>query len=77
MSKWFTASKLALYLEGMNIIKLVTNTYPQCQFFAIIKHTKDYTITKFLGLQTDNQPQEMEESSGSNDSQIMWSMLHC
>jgi len=36
MIKWFTANKLALYLEGMNIIKLITNIYPQYQFFAII-----------------------------------------
>jgi hypothetical protein len=38
MSKCFTANKLALYLEGMKIIKLITNIYPQYQFFAIIKY---------------------------------------
>jgi hypothetical protein len=38
MIKWFTANKLSLYLEEMNIIKLITNIYPQYKFFAITKY---------------------------------------
>jgi hypothetical protein len=49
MIKWFTANTLALYLEGMDIIKLITNIYPQYQFFAIIK--KNIYIYKTTELQ--------------------------
>jgi hypothetical protein len=56
MSKWFAVHKLAPNLDKTNIIKFITNNWPQCPLRIGYndKYIEETIHTKFLGLQTDN-----------------------
>jgi hypothetical protein len=55
MRKWFSANKLSLILDKINVIKFRTKT-PQYPLNLVYndKYIKEAVNTKFLGLQVDN-----------------------
>jgi hypothetical protein len=56
MSKWFTASMLALNLAKMNVITFIINNSPWYPLSADYdnKYIAESVSTKFIGLQIDD-----------------------
>jgi hypothetical protein len=56
MNKWFTANKLALNLDKINILKFITNNSPQYALCISYngKYIEESVNTKSLGLKIDN-----------------------
>jgi hypothetical protein len=56
VNNWFTANKLAINLDKINVIKFITYNSSQCPLHIGYndKYIEESVNTKFLGLQTDN-----------------------